>query len=75
MNSCSTPCVMPATLKAEEITTPYETKEEAHRRIASYIHVFYNPVRLYSSLGYLSPNEYARKIKSAEMPAFLRSVA
>jgi len=62
-----------ATLKAEEITAPYVTKEEAHRSIASYIHGFYNPVRLHSSLGYLSPNEYARKMTSAEMPTFLRS--
>jgi len=64
-----------ATLKAEEITAPYATKEDAYRCIANYIHGFYNPVRLHSSLGYLSPNEYARKMKSAEMPAFLRSAA
>ena len=51
-----------ATLKAEEITAPYETKVDAHRGIASYIHGFYNPLRLHSSLGYLSPNDYARRI-------------
>lgn len=64
-----------ATLKAEEVTAPYSTKKEAYRRIASYIHGFYNPMWLHSSLGYLSPNEYARRIQSAEIPTHLRSVA
>ena len=32
-----------ATLKAEETTEPYLTKQDAHRGIASYIHGFYNP--------------------------------
>lgn len=64
-----------ATLKAEEITAPYETKQEAHRAIASYVHGFYNPLRLHSSLGYLSPNEYARKMKMSEQPTFMRSAA
>ena len=63
-----------ATLKAEEITQPYETRQHAHRGIASYIHGFYNPVRLHSSLGYLSPNEYARRMKTSE-PTFMRSAA
>ncbi len=39
--------------KAEEITQPYETRQHAYRGIASYIHGFYNPVRLHSSLGYI----------------------
>jgi putative transposase len=64
-----------ATLKAEEVTAPYETKEAATRGIANYIHGFYNSVRLHSSLGYLSPDEYAKRIKSAETPRFLRSAA
>jgi transposase InsO family protein len=32
-----------ATLKAEEATEPYATKQEAHRAIAESIHGFYNP--------------------------------
>jgi len=64
-----------ATLKAEEITEPYATEQDAQRGIASYIHGFYNPLRLHSSLGYLSPNDYARKMKTSDMPMFLRSAA
>jgi len=64
-----------ATLKAEEITEPYVSKQDAHRGIASYIHGFYNPLRLHSSLGYLSPNEYARKMSESKTQTFLRSAA
>ena len=64
-----------ATLKAEEITEPYLSKQDAHRGIASYIHGFYNPLRLHSSLGYLSPDDYARKMKTSDSPTFLRSAA
>lgn len=51
-----------ATLKAEEATGTYETKAAGHAGIASYIHGFYNPTRLHSTLGYLSPNAYALKL-------------
>ena len=54
-----------ATLKAEEATRPYASKAEAHVAIAHYIHGFYNPTRLHSALGYLSPNDYARRLKTA----------
>jgi putative transposase len=47
------------------VTGVYATKADAHVRIANYIHGFYNPVRLHSSLGYLSPNDYARTLKQA----------
>lgn len=50
-----------ATLKNEEVIGTYETKAQAHMAIAGYIHGFYNPTRLHSALGYLSPNDYARK--------------
>jgi putative transposase len=52
-----------ATLKAEEATGTYMTKADAYRDIASYIHGFYNPTRKHSALGYLSPNQYASKLK------------
>ncbi|MGH7015429.1 MAG: IS3 family transposase [Stellaceae bacterium] len=54
-----------ATLKNEEVTGVYETKAQALAAIASYIHGFYNPARLHSALGYLSPNDYAAKLKHA----------
>lgn len=54
-----------ATLKNEEATGVYETKAEAYAAIASYIHGFYNPTRLHSALGYLSPNDYAKKLTQA----------
>jgi transposase InsO family protein len=54
-----------ATLKNEEVTRPYPTKAAAHAGIANYIHGFYNPQRRHSALGYLSPDNYARKLNAA----------
>ncbi|MDN5940057.1 MAG: IS3 family transposase [Salinisphaera sp.] len=54
-----------ATLKNEEATGTYETKVEAIAAIATYIHGFYNTTRLHSALDYLSPNDYAAKLKQA----------
>lgn len=39
----------------------YETRSFARTDIFSYIEGFYNTVRLHSSLGYLSPNEFETK--------------
>ena len=44
----------------------YQTRSQARTDIFSYIEGFYNTVRLHSSLGYLSPNEFeAKYIQSA----------
>ncbi len=48
--------------KVEEVYhSKYETHEQAIRAAAGYIERFYNPIRLHSSLGYVSPNEFERK--------------
>jgi transposase InsO family protein len=52
-----------ATLKTEEATQPYETKAAAHVGIARFIHGYYNPVRLHSTIGYLSPNDFAKTLQ------------
>lgn len=54
-----------ASLKTEEADGVYESKAQAAQSIASYIHGFYNPIRLHSSLGFVSPNDYAAKMKAA----------
>ena len=54
-----------ATVKNEEATGVYETRAAAQAAIASYIHGFYNPTRLHSALGYLSPNDYDKTLKQA----------
>jgi len=38
----------------------YATRDEARASIFEYVEVFYNRVRLHSSLGYVSPAEYER---------------
>ncbi|SCB06398.1 IS3 family transposase [Xanthomonas translucens] len=43
----------------------YRSRGDSHAAIASYIHGFYNPTRLHSALGYLSPNDYAKTLKPA----------
>lgn len=37
---------------------PFQTREEARRRITEYLEIFYNCVRRHSSLGYKSPVAY-----------------
>jgi transposase InsO family protein len=54
-----------AMLKNEEETGVYETKVAANAAIPSYIHGFYNPTSWHSALGYLPPNDYAKKLKQA----------
>lgn len=40
------------------------TFEDAYRAIYDYIEGFYNPIRIHSSLGYLSPIEFEKYIKN-----------
>lgn len=53
-----------ATMKNKEAAGVYETKDDVRRFIANYIHGFYNSTRLHSTLGFLSPNDYARRLKA-----------
>ena len=47
------------TLKTELVyRQKYATREQARRSIFEYIEVFYNRVRLHSSLGYVSPEAF-----------------
>lgn len=51
-----------ATLKTDlNITKPYETKEDARLAIFDYIEIFYNRIRLHSSIGDMSPLDYETK--------------
>ena len=55
-----------ASLKKELVhQADYETRSEARQSLFEYIEVFYNPVRLHSALGYVSPNEYERQYEQA----------
>jgi putative transposase len=52
-----------STLKMELVPPGgYSTREEAHKAIFEYIEGFYNTWRKHSSLGYLSPDEYERRL-------------
>ena len=51
-------------LKCELVDlTSYATRRQAQNSIFRYIEGFYNPVRPHSSIGWLSPMEYARQLK------------
>ena len=39
------------------------TFEDAYREIFNYIEGFYNPIRIHSSIGYLSPSDFEKKIR------------
>ena len=50
-------------LKCELVyLTSYATHRQAQNSIFRYIEGFYNPVRPHSSIGWLSPMEYARQL-------------
>jgi transposase InsO family protein len=50
-----------ASLKRELVhDESYTTRAEAQASIFEYVEAFYNRVRLHSSLGYLSPEQFER---------------
>jgi transposase InsO family protein len=53
------------TLKNELTEKIFTTKREARKVIFEYIECWYNTKRLHSSLGYMSPKEYAEKYSYA----------
>ena len=54
-----------SSLKAELEQSVPETRADARRRIFEYIEAFYNPSRLHSSLGYLSPVQFEKQSAAA----------
>ena len=55
-----------ATLKRELVAQDrWATRAQAHRALTAYIEGWYNRHRRHSSLGYLSPIDYERKLTSA----------
>jgi transposase InsO family protein len=62
------------TLKAEEVDgSAYRDLDDARRRIGQFIDTVYNPQRLHSALGYLSPEEFeARHANYPQSPTARR---
>jgi transposase InsO family protein len=53
-----------ATLKKELVHRQrYQTRADAKASLFHYIEVFYNRQRRHSALGYLSPEEYERRLQ------------
>ena len=44
------------------------TFEDAYREIFNYIEGFYNPIRIHSSIGYLSPSDFEKKLEGVKNP-------
>lgn len=52
-----------SSLKTElDLEVPPPTREACHAEIFEYIEAFYNRERLHSSIGYMSPDEFERKL-------------
>jgi putative transposase len=55
-----------SSLKTERIRDKvYRTRDEARVDVFDYIERFYNAVRRHSTIGYLSPAEFEKKVGSA----------
>tara|TARA_R110000868_G_scaffold404145_1_gene682027 strand:- start:394 stop:1227 length:834 start_codon:yes stop_codon:yes gene_type:complete len=58
------------TLKQERVHwKSYQTRLEAQQDILQYIATFYNPIRLHSYLGYMSPNQYESAVSQQKKVA------
>jgi putative transposase len=56
-------CGMPMSTKTERISRKvYRTRDAARADVFDYIERFYNAVRRHSTIGYLSPVEFERKV-------------
>ena len=44
--------------------THYETKESVRAAVFEYIYCFYNVTRIQKRLGYMSPREYLRSLRT-----------
>ena len=59
-----------ATLKKDLLRRrSFATRQEARTAVFDYIEAFYNPIRLHSTLGYLSPVEYEKINREEEKAA------
>jgi putative transposase len=57
-----------ATMKKELIyRTHYETKESVRAAVFEYIYCFYNVKRIQKRLGYMSPGEYLRSLRTERL--------
>lgn len=58
-----------ASLKKEKLyQMKIHTFDEAYRAIYDYIEGFYNPIRVHSSIGYLSPLEFEKSVELSKNP-------
>ena len=58
-----------ASLKKESLyLKKIYTYEDAYREIYNYIEGFYNPTRIHSSIGYLSPIDFENKLEEVKNP-------
>ena len=51
-----------ASLKTECVTATFATRQLARQTIFEYIEVWYNRLRRYSAVGYLSPEQYEQQV-------------
>ena len=58
-----------ATLKKDLVhRRSWPTRQELRTAVFDYIECFYNPIRLHSALGYLSPVEYEQRHTAVLIP-------